>query len=418
MTPIERPIYLNRLIERQGNGLIKIITGIRRCGKSFLLFELFYNYLLDTGVPKDHIIKIALDDDENEELLDRKKLGSVIRAKLVDESTYYILLDEIQLVEDFEKVLNGLNRRQNLDIYVTGSNSKFLSSDIKTEFRGRGDEVRIHPLTFREYLSAFNGSQDDAWDMYFTYGGLPLTLSYSSADGKANYLKNLFDTVYIADVMERNHFKNVQAMETLLSTLASSVGSLTSPLKLSNTFRHEGYQTVTDKTVGSYLNALSDAFLVNKAERYDVKGRKYIASPYKYYFEDIGLRNARLNFRQQEENHIMENIIYNELLVRGYNVDVGIVEVRTRAEDGSRPYKHYEVDFVCNQGNNRYYIQSAYDMPTTEKLEQEQRSLRYIPDSFKKIIITRNGGPAWRNEQGILILRLMDFLLDENSLDL
>ena len=415
---IKRDLYLKKLIERKENSSIKVITGIRRCGKSYLLFHLYYNYLIKSGVDNKHIIKIALDNDEHEDLLDRKALSAYIKNEIKDNNTYYVFLDEIQFVEGFEKVLNGLNRIENLDIYVTGSNSKFLSSDILTEFRGRGDEVRIYPLSFSEYVSAFKGTTDEAWWNYLTYGGLPLILSRTTSELKSKYLIDLFKKVYLDDIIDRNKLRGDNIMENLVNILASSIGSMTNPNKLANTFASNGFGNISDKTISVYISYLIDAFLVSKAARYDVKGKKYISSPYKYYFTDIGLRNARLNFRQQEENHIMENIIYNELLVRGFNVDVGIVEHVEKDKDGKRSLKKYEVDFVCNKGNQRYYIQSAFSMPDKEKEEQEQRSLIYIKDFFKKIIIVRDSIIPWRNENGILIMGIKDFLLKENSLEL
>lgn len=415
---IKRDLYLNKLIERRENRSIKVITGIRRCGKSYLLFHLFYKYLIDDGIADDHIIRIALDDEEYEELLDRKALGAYIREQVTDDGIYYIFLDEIQFVEGFEKVLNGLNRIENLDIYVTGSNSKFLSSDILTEFRGRGDEVRVYPLSFAEYTSAFNGSLDDAWYNYITYGGLPLILTRKTPEQKSKYLMDLFQKVYLDDIVERNHLRGDNIMDNLVSILASGIGSLTNPNKLANTFASNGMGNISDKTISFYISYLMDAFVISKAERYDVKGKKYIASPFKYYFTDIGLRNARLNFRQQEENHIMENILYNELLIRGFNVDVGIVEHVEKTTDGKRTLKKYEIDFVCNRGDQRYYIQSAFSMPDKEKEEQEQHSLLYTEDFFKKIIVVRDNIIPWHNEKGILIIGIKDFLLKENSLEL
>lgn len=415
---IKRDLYLNKLIERKENQSIKIITGIRRCGKSYLLFHLFYNYLLQEGISKDHIICIALDDDEHEELLNRKALSSYIKEQIKDDNVYYVILDEIQFVEGFEKVLNGLNRYENLDIYVTGSNSKFLSTDILTEFRGRGDEVRVYPLSFSEYTSAFDGSIDEAWYNYLTYGGLPLILTRNTPEQKSKYLIDLFQKVYLDDIVDRNHLRGDNIMEHLVDILASDIGSLTNPNKLANTFTSSGYGNVSDKTISSYISYLTDAFLISKAVRYNVKGKKYISSPLKYYFTDIGLRNARLNFRQQEENHIMENIIYNELLIRGFNVDVGVVEHMDKTADGKRTLKKYEVDFVCNRGNQRYYIQSAFSMPDKEKEKQEQRPLIYTGDFFKKIIVVKDPIIPWHNENGILIIGLKDFLLKENSLEL
>jgi predicted AAA+ superfamily ATPase len=415
---INRDTYLNQLIERKENGQIKVITGIRRCGKSYLLFELYYSYLLSLGINPNHIIRIALDSEENEELLDRKKLNEKIKFLIVDESKYYIMLDEIQLVDGFEKVLNSLNRNNNLDIYVTGSNSKFLSSDILTEFRGRGDEIRVYPLSFKEYSSVYDGSIDQAWIEYFTYGGLPLILNLKSDQAKSKYLKGLFENTYIKDVVDRNHIQKDTVLDAVIDMLASSTGSLTNPLKIANTFKSKGHVNATDKTIKTYIDCLIDAFLIEKVSRYDVKGKRYIDSPFKYYFTDIGLRNARLNFRQQEENHIMENLIFNELLIRGYNVDVGVVEVIEKNEDNMSVRKKFEIDFICNMQSKKYYIQSAYEIPTKEKLEQEQQSLLHTKDSFKKIIIVKDRIKPWHNEDGILIIGLMDFFLNIDSLEL
>lgn len=415
---IKRDTYLNKLIDRMENRSIKVITGLRRCGKSYLLFHLFYNYLLEHNVPEDHVIRIALDDDEHEDLLDRKVLSAYIKSLIQDDRTYYVFLDEVQFVEDFEKVLNGLNRLENLDIYVTGSNSRFLSSDILTEFRGRGDEVRVYPLSFSEFVSAYDGSAEEAWYQYAAYGGLPLILTRKTPEQKSKYLIDLMQKVYLDDIIDRNQLRGSTIMENLVNILASSIGSLTNPNKLANTFTSNGMGNISDKTISSYIDYLMDSFLISRAERYDVKGKKYISSPYKYYFTDIGLRNARLNFRQQEETHIMENIIYNELLIRGFNVDVGIVEHVETDSDGKRRQKKYEIDFVCNRGNQRYYIQSAFSMPDQEKTEQEQRSLIYTNDFFKKIIVVKDNIVPWHNELGILIIGLKDFLLKNNSLEL
>ncbi len=412
MEPIKRDLYLNRLIDRHENGLIKVITGIRRCGKSYLLFKLYYDWLVSSGVPDERIIRIPLDDDDFSELKESKNLSSYIKERLSDEGMWYVFLDEVQLCQGFEGVLNGLNRRENVDIYVTGSNSKFLSSDILTEFRGRGDEVRVYPLSFSEYLPACSGDRYEAWRDYCTYGGLPRILSMQKPELRSQYLTNLCRELYLKDIEDRNHLKGDQVMETLVKVLASSVGSLTNPSKLANTFMSNGIPT-TDKTISSYIGYLMDAFFINRAERYDIKGKKYIASPFKYYFTDIGLRNAQLNFRQQEETHIMENIVYNELLVRGFNVDVGVVPT---TDEGNR--KQLEVDFVCNFASKRYYIQSAYAIPDNAKLEQEQRSLRLTGDFFKKIIITRDTVSSYYNDDGILIMNIFDFLLNPNSLDI
>ena len=417
MKEIKRDIYLNKLIERKENDMIKVITGIRRCGKSYLLFKLYYDYLLSVGVDKSRIIKIELDSEEYEELTDAKKLGAYVREQIKDSGMYYVFLDEVQFVEGFERVLNGLNRISNLDIYVTGSNSKFLSTDILTEFRGRGDEVRVYPLSFSEFVSAFEGDKEEAWNEYFTYGGLPLILSRRTDEQKSKYLNDLFEKVYFADIIERNSLQKDNVLEALVNILASSVGSLTNPTNIANTFESNGIKGVSDKTISLYINYLLEAFLINKAERYDIKGKKYISTPSKYYFSDVGLRNARLNFRQQEENHIMENIIYNELLVRGFNVDVGIVEHNV-SENGKNIRKQLEVDFVCNQGSKRYYIQSAFAIPDEKKMNQEKNSLIRIGDSFKKIIVVKDNIKLWRTEEGFLVIGIQEFLLNQNSLDL
>lgn len=417
MEIIKRDIYLNRLIERRENGLIKVVTGIRRCGKSYLLFKLYYQYLLASGIDASRIIRIPLDDEEYEELRESKRLSAYIKERLTDDDMWYIFLDEVQLCSGFEAVLNGLNRRENVDIYVTGSNSKFLSSDVLTEFRGRGDEVRVYPLSFSEYLSAHPGDKYEAWNDYYTYGGLPLILSRNSDELKSRYLIDLCRELYLKDIEERNRLRGDHVMEALVNVLASAVGSLTNPSKLANTFASNGIP-VSDKTISAYIGYLLDAFFISRAERYDIKGKKYIASPYKYYFTDVGLRNAQLNFRQQEENHIMENIIYNELLVRGFNVDVGVVDYSQRDENGKSIRKRLEVDFICNKGSKRYYIQSAFAIPDEEKMKQEKSSLVRIGDSFKKMIVVKDNIKLWRNEEGIVVMGIMDFLLDPNSLDL
>ena len=418
MKEIKRDIYLQKLIDKKENEMIKVITGIRRCGKSYLLDPIYKNYLLSTGVKEDHIIKLELDSIENKEYLDAPKLYNYVMDKIQDDKMYYILLDEIQKVDDFESVLNSFLRKKNLDVYVTGSNSKFLSSDIITEFRGRGDEVRVYPLTFREYLPACNKDIDEALKEYITYGGMPYILSRKTDEEKSKYLNNLFNNTYINDIVERNNIQKNEILESLINILASSVGSLNNPLKLEKTFKSKGFKNVTAKTINTYIDYLIDAFMINKALRYDIKGKKYINTPSKYYFTDIGLRNARLNFRQQEDNHLMENIIYNELLVRGFNVDVGVVEYMTKDKNNKKMRKQLEVDFVCNKGSNRYYIQSAYAIPTKEKMEQEEQSLIKIDDFFKRIIIVENDIKLWRNEKGIVIMGLKQFLLDDNSLDL
>ena len=414
---IKRDIYLEQLKIRKNNGMIKIITGIRRCGKSFLLFVLYKKYLLENGVDKDHIIEIALDGIENEELRDPKKCFQYIKNEMKDEQMYYLLLDEVQFMPRFEEVLNSLLRIQNIDMYVTGSNSKFLSSDIVTEFRGRGDEIRIYPLSFAEFYAAFGGDYDDAWNEYMIYGGLPQVVQFSVERQKAEYLKNIFTNVYIKDVVERNKIHNVDEINTLIDILASAIGASTNPTKISNTFKSDRGIIYNNKTISNHIDYLVETFLISKANRYDIKGRKYVGANLKYYFSDVGLRNARLNFRQQEPTHIMENIVYNELLVRGYNVDVGIVDVMAKNVDGKRVRKQLEVDFVVNQGSQRYYIQVAYDMASEEKQTQELNSLRNIPDSFKKIIIINGTKKPWRNDEGFVIMGMKYFLLNADSLE-
>lgn len=415
---IKRDIYLDRLIRREKNGLIKIVTGVRRCGKSYLLFNLFHNYLLEKDVREDHIIEIALDDRSNKELRDPDNMLKYVKERIVDKDTYYIILDEVQLLAEFEDVLNSFMHIRNADVYVTGSNSKFLSSDLVTEFRGRGDEIRIYPLSFREYCSVYEGSADEAWDDYFTYGGLPLILSRETTEEKAEYLMSLFQKVYLSDIIDRHKVRHQEELDELVDILASAVGSLTNPLKLANAFKSVKKKTISDKTLKKYMDYLMDAFLVSKAVRYDIKGRKYIGSPAKFYFEDVGLRNARLNFRQMEENHIMENIIYNELRIRGYHVDVGLVEQFGKNSENKTTKKQLEVDFVVTRGSEKYYIQSAFAMNTEGKREQEERPLNAIGDSFKKIIIVRDNIKVRRNDMGIVTIGVRNFLLDEHSLSL
>lgn len=415
---IKRDIYLDRLIRREKNGLIKIVTGVRRCGKSYLLFNLFHNYLLEKGVREDHIIEIALDDRSNKELRDPDNMLKYVKERIVDKDTYYIILDEVQLLAEFEDVLNSFMHIRNADVYVTGSNSKFLSSDLVTEFRGRGDEIRIYPLSFREYCSVYEGSADEAWDDYFTYGGLPLILSRETTEEKAEYLMSLFQKVYLSDIIDRHKVRHQEELDELVDILASAVGSLTNPLKLANAFKSVKKKTISDKTLKKYMDYLMDAFLVSKAVRYDIKGRKYIGSPAKFYFEDVGLRNARLNFRQMEENHIMENIIYNELRIRGYHVDVGLVEQFGKNSENKTTKKQLEVDFVVTRGSEKYYIQSAFAMNTEGKREQEERPLNAIGDSFKKIIVVRDNIKVRRNDMGIVTIGVRNFLLDDHSLSL
>ena len=413
MKQINRDIYLNKLINRKENGMIKIITGIRRSGKSYLLDPIFKDYLISSGISESHIIKLDLEERKNKKYLNPDMLDSYIRSLIVDKDMYYIILDEIQKVEDFESVLNGFLHIENADVYVTGSNSKFLSSDIITEFRGRGDEVRVYPLSFKEFTFAYKGTQEEAWNEYLVYGGMPYILTKKTDEEKSSYLNNLFETSYLKDIIERNNIERVDVLNILVNILSSSVGSLTNPAKLANTFVSNMIKDVNVQTITSYINYLLDSFLINKVKRYDIKGKKYISTPSKYYFTDIGLRNVRINFRQLEENHLMENIIYNELLIRGYNVDVGIVELR---EKNKR--KQLEVDFVCNLGNKRYYVQSALNLETREKTIQEERPLMNINDNFKKIIVVKDNIKHWYTEEGILIIGIQEFLLNQNSLDL
>lgn len=415
---IKRDLYLDRLIRRENNGLIKVVTGVRRCGKSYLLFNLFHNYLIEKGVAEDHIIEVALDDRSNKELRDPDQMLAYLKDRIKDKETYYIILDEVQLLSEFEDVLNSLLHIRNADVYATGSNSKFLSSDVITEFRGRGDEIRMYPLSFREFSSAYPDSEEYAWEDYYTYGGLPLILTRATDEEKAEYLINLFQKVYLSDIIDRHKIRNREELDELVDILASAVGSLTNPLKLSKTFKSVKNKTISDKTLKKYIDYLTDAFLVSKAVRYDIKGRKYIGSPTKFYFEDVGLRNARLNFRQTEENHIMENIIYNELRIRGYRVDVGLVEVFGKNTENKTEKKHLEVDFVATKGSEKYYIQSAFAMPTDEKRKQEERPLNAIGDSFKKIIVVKDNIKPRRDEMGIVTMGIRRFLLNKNSLEL
>lgn len=415
---IQRSSYLNKLISRKHNGLIKVITGVRRCGKSFLLFNLFHNHLVSNGVDENHIIEVALDDRSNKHLRDPDNMLSFVKGKIKDNEMYYIILDEIQMLNEFEDVLNSFLHIRNADVYVTGSNSRFLSSDVITEFRGRGDEIRVHPLSFKEYVSAFNGTVDEAWEEYYTYGGLPLILTRNDDEEKSEYLISLFQKVYLTDIVDRHSINNSEELNELVDILSSAIGSLTNPLKLSKTFKSMKNKDISDKTINCYLDYLTDAFLLSKAVRYDIKGKKYINSPSKYYFEDIGLRNARLNFRQMEENHIMENIIYNELRIRGYRVDVGVIEKFEKNADEKTVRKLLEIDFIATKGSEKYYIQSAFALDTLEKQEQEERPLNTIGDSFKKIVIVRDSIKLRRNEQGIVTMGIKQFLLDENSLAL
>ena len=413
---IKRDYYLNKLIDAKNDGLIKVVTGIRRSGKSYLLNTLFYNHLLENEIKNDHIIKVALDDSDNDELLISKNLSKYVREKIIDKDVYYVILDEVQLVENFERVLNGLLRIPNIDIYVTGSNSKFLSSDIITEFRGRGEDIKVYPLSYYEFMSVYKGDKLDGWVEYITYGGLPLVVSMNSDERKTAYLKDQQKNVYINDVIERNGIKNDAELVNLVEIISSSIGSLSNPKKLSDTFKSTAGLNIDPKTVSLYLKYLEEAFLIEKVERYDVKGKKYMSTPYKFYFSDLGLRNSFINFRQYEETHIMENVIYLELRRRGYNVDVGVVEFRERKEN-ELSYKQLEIDFIANKGNNKIYIQSAFSIPNEEKINQEERPLLKVNDSFKKIIIVKDYIKRIRNENGIITMSIFDFLLDPDSLD-
>lgn len=407
---IRRDVYLNKLISKKGNGLIKVVTGIRRCGKSYLLFTLFKEHLLEAGVAAENIIEMAFDSFENRHYRDPEKLYPYLKERVQGAGIHYVLLDEVQMLEDFESILNSLARMENVDVYVTGSNAKFLSKDIITEFRGRGDEIHMYPLSFAEFMSVYSGTKQDGWNEYLLYGGLPLVLNFRESEQKIDFLKALFEETYISDIVGRNRIRNRAELEELLNILSSSIGSLTNPNKLSATFRSVKKKTISPVTIKKYIDYMADAFLIHSALRYDIKGRKYIDTPSKYYFTDVGLRNARLNFRQIEETHTMENIIFNELHIRGYNVDVGVVPTGDR--------KQLEIDFVCNKGSKRYYIQSAYAMPTQEKMEQEQRSLLMTGDGFKKIIVTKDSPAPLYNDSGVLVMSIYDFLLDPNSMDL
>lgn len=417
MKEIKRNSYLKQLISGKQNGLIKIVTGIRRCGKSYLLFKIFRNHLLEQGVTPDHIISLALDDILNEEYCDPKKLVLYIKENIKDSQIHYVLLDEVQMVDNFVGALNSLLHIDNVDVYVTGSNSKFLSSDIATEFRGRGDEIRIYPLSFSEFLSEYNGDKNDAWRDYITYGGLPLILSLESSQQKSNYLHNLYQTVYLKDLIDRNGIKKAVEFDALTKVMASSIGSPCNPNKLSNTFKSVSNTDLSSITIDNYLGFLQDAFLLEKASRYDIKGKKYIGTLSKYYFVDMCLRNCLLGFRQIEETHLMENVIYNELRSRGYLVDVGVVETRTRTENQGMLRKQLEIDFVVNNGSKRYYIQSALSLPNEEKIEQEMASLKNVSDSFQKIIIVKDNIVPHHNESGILFINLYDFLLNREILE-
>ena len=415
---IKRDHYLNTLISKKNNGLIKVITGMRRCGKSYLLFTLFKAHLLSEGVDEEHVIEIAFDAFENKRLRDPDVLYPHLKELIKDGGIYYVLLDEVQLLGEFEAILNSLTRMKNVDVYVTGSNARFLSKDVITEFRGRGDEVHMYPLSFAEFMSVYPGAKQDGWNEYILYGGIPLVLGFAEPDQKIAFLKALFEETYISDIVGRHNIRNKAELEELLNILSSAIGSLTNPEKLSATFRTVKKKKISNATIKRYIDYLCDSFLIDSAMRYDVKGKKYIDTPVKYYFTDIGLRNVRLNFRQIEETHSMENIIFNELKMRGFNVDVGVITQYGTNEKGNSIRRQLEIDFVCNKGSKRYYIQSAYAIPDQAKMEQEQRSLMLTGDFFKRIIITKDTPAPYYNEAGVLIMSVYDFLLNENSLEI
>lgn len=414
---IKRDCYLNMLISKEHNGLIKVITGMRRCGKSYLLFTLFKEHLLSEGVGEDHIIEIAFDAFENKKYRDPDVLYPYLKEQIKDDTMYYVLLDEVQLLGEFESILNSLIRMKNVDVYVTGSNARFLSKDVITEFRGRGDEVHMYPLSFAEFMSVYQGTKQDGWNEYMLYGGIPLVFEFTTPDQKIAFLKSLFEETYISDIVGRHNIRNKAELEELLNILSSAIGSLTNPEKLSATFQTVKKKKISNSTIKRYIDYLCDSFLIDSAIRYDVKGKRYIDTPVKYYFTDMGLRNARLNFRQIEETHSMENIIFNELKMRGFNVDVGVIVQYHTNDKGNSIRKQLEIDFVCNQGSKRYYIQSAYAIPDQAKMEQEQRTLMLTGDFFKRIIITKDTPAPYYNEAGVLIMSVYDFLLNENSLE-
>lgn len=427
---IRRDFYLDKLIKRKGNGLIKVITGIRRCGKSYLLNTIFYQHLLDSGVRTDHIIRFAFDSADDLQLIgesplqiekekrgvDPEKFMHYLSAKLVDDEQYYLLLDEVQLMDCFEAVLNGYLRKSNLDVFVTGSNAKFLSKDIITEFAGRGDEVHMYPLSFAEFMSVYDRDKYTGLAEYMLYGGIPLIVLRDNAQEKASALKNLFSEIYLRDIFKRYRIRNVGEIDELLNILSSAIGSLTNPEKLKNTFKSIKKSKITANTINKYIGYFEDSFLIQSAQRYDIRGKAYIETPKKYYFTDLGLRNARINFRQFEQTHSMENVIYNELCMRGYNVDVGVVQIAEKNSDGKVARKQLEVDFVCNLGSSRLYIQSAYSMPDEEKQKQEIRPFKNIDDSFKKIIVTKDIVLPYYDENGVLIVSIYDFLLDPQTI--
>lgn len=415
---IKRDLYLKKIIDRMHNGMVKVITGIRRAGKSYLLFTIFMDYLKSVGVPEDHIISIELDMLENKIYRDPYTILDYIKNRITDGDDYYIFLDEVQLLEGFEGVLNSLLHVGNVDIYVTGSNSRFLSKDIITEFRGRGDEIHVFPVNFREYMSVYPGDKYAGWSSYVDFGGLPLVVTMNTDERKVEYLTRLFEETYIKDIIERNHIEKIEEINDLINVLASGIGSLTNASRIEATLKSVIRSDISLNTIRNYIEYLEDAFIISEANRYDVKGRKYIGTPVKYYFEDIGLRNARLGFRQMEEPHIMENIVYNELRIRGFSVDVGVVMKRNKTRGGVQEKKQLEIDFVANKGSKRYYIQSAYSLPDEEKRAQEKASLINVGDSFKKIMIVKDVIKPWNDDDGILTMDIFDFLLDENSLDI
>lgn len=415
---IKRDYYLQKLIAKKHNGLIKVITGMRRCGKSYLLFTLFKKHLLESGVAEDHIVEIPFDSFENKKYRDPEVLYPYVKEKLVDDQKYYILLDEVQLLGEFESVLNGFMRIPNVDVYVTGSNAKFLSKDIITEFRGRGDELHMNPLSFAEFMSVYDGNKYDGWKEYVLYGGLPPVVLLPTPEQKIELLKRLFDETYVSDIVGRHKIRNKDEFEELINILSSGIGSLTNPKKLADTFKTKKRTKLSVNTIKSYLDYLCDAFVVTRATRYDIKGKKYIDTPQKYYFSDVGLRNARINFRQIEENHTMENILFNELIARDFNVDVGLVVTREYDGSGNRQQKQLEVDFVCNKGAKRYYVQSAFAIPDEAKMQQESNSLLRIDDTFKKIIVVKDTPAPWYTDDGILVISVYDFLLNADSLDM
>ena len=414
---IKRDKYLEDLQDRMHNGMVKVVTGIRRSGKSYLIFSIFKEYLINEGVKADHVIEIEFDKKENAKYRDPDLLLRYVKKQITDKDDYYVLLDEVQMLVNFEEVLNSMLHIKNLDIYVTGSNSKFLSSDILTEFRGRGDEVHVYPLTFQEAMQNYKGDIYHGWAEYITYGGLPLVWGMRTDQQKIKYLTDLFEKTYISDIIEHNSIEKTEELETLLNVLASAVGSLTNPTKIEATFKSVLKSKISRNTIVQYIGYLKDAFIINEANRYDVKGRKYIGTPLKYYYEDIGLRNARLGFRQIEETHLMENAVYNELLFRGYAVDVGVVETRKRNQDGKQEKRKLEIDFVANMGSQRYYIQSAFRIPDVEKEKQEKEPLNNVDDSFKKIVLVRDVVKISRDEKGIVTMSIYDFLMDKNSLE-